>query len=78
MTANPSWPEITANLWPGETAANRPDLVAPVFRAKLRSLMKVLTKDHYLGRAVGWTFVVEFQKRGLPYAHILLILQFWF
>ena len=75
MTANPAWPEILANLRPGETAANRPDLVARVFRAKLRKLIQVLTKDHYLGRAVGWTFVVEFQKRGLPHAHILLIVR---
>ena len=75
MTANPSWPEILANLRPGETAADRPDLVARVFHAKLTALLKVLTKDHYLGRAVGWTFVIEFQKRGLPHAHILLIVR---
>eukprot|EP00973_Karenia_brevis_P019598 2688732-Karenia_brevis.AAC.1 len=31
MTANPSWPEIMANLRPGETAANSPDLTSRVF-----------------------------------------------
>ena len=75
MTANPNWKEITANLRPGETAADRPDLTARVFNAKLRHLLKLLTKDNFLGRAVGWTFVVEFQKRGLPHAHILLIVR---
>ena len=75
MTANPNWVEITANLRPGETAADRPDLVARVFQAKLKHLMKLLTKDHFLGRSVGLTFVVEFQKRGLPHAHILLIVR---
>ena len=75
MTANPNWPEVLANLRPGESAADRPDLVARVFQAKLRQLLKLLTRDHFLGRAVGWTFVVEFQKRGLPHAHILLIVR---
>ena len=75
MTANPNWKEITANLRPGETAADRPDLVARVFQAKLQMLLKLLTKDHFLGHAVGWTFVIEFQKRGLPHAHILLIVR---
>ena len=28
MTANPAWPEITANQRKWETAADRPDLVA--------------------------------------------------
>ena len=74
-TANPRWPEIMANLRTGETAADRPDLVARVFHAKLRHLLKVLTKDHYLGHAVSWTFVVEFQEQGLPHAHILLIVR---
>ena len=73
MTANPNWPEVVKNLRPGETAANRPDLIARVFNAKLRSLLHDLTKQNVLGRAVAYTWVVEFQKRGLPHAHILLI-----
>ena len=27
-----------------------------------------------IGKCVAWSYVVEFQKRGLPHAHILLIL----
>ena len=49
MTANPSWPEITAALRHGESAANRPDLVARVFRMKLRVLLDKLLKEHMLG-----------------------------
>jgi len=75
MTANPSWPEIRQNLRPGESVANRPDLVSRVFRLKLRALMDDLIKDGVLGRAVAFTWTVEFQKRGLPHAHILIILQ---
>ena len=41
---------------------------------KLKELMKDLTKNYVLGRVTGQIYVVEFQKRGLPHAHILLIL----
>ena len=75
MTANPTWPEITQALRFGETAANRPDIVARVFRIKLRVLLDKLLKEHVLGKVVGYTWVIEFQKRGLPHAHILLIVQ---
>ena len=75
ITANPAWKEVTANLRPGETASDRPDLVARVFHSKLKALLQLLTKDGFLGHAVAWTWVVEFQKRGLPHAHILLIVR---
>jgi hypothetical protein len=34
-----------------------------------------LTKKHVLGKARAYIYVVEFQKRGLPHAHILLIME---
>ena len=64
-----------ANLQPGETAANRPDLTTRVFRLKLRVLMEDLVKNGVMGRVVAHTWAVEFQKRGLPHAHIIIILQ---
>ena len=73
MTASPRWPEVQANLRPGELAHNRPDLIARVFRQKLRALLRDLTVNHHLGRVIAYTYVIEFQKRGLPHAHILLI-----
>ena len=73
FTANPAWPEITSSLLPGQSPHDRPDIVARVFNIKLRELMEDLTKRGALGKALGWTWVVEFQKRGLPHAHILLI-----
>ena len=39
FTANPSWPEVTANLRVGETASNRHGLVCRVFNQKLRSVL---------------------------------------
>ena len=40
--------------------------------------MKSITHDLFvkgiLGRVIAHVHVIEFQKRGLPYAHILMIL----
>ena len=38
FTCNPKWCEIKENLLPGQTANDRPDLVARVFMLKLKAL----------------------------------------
>lgn len=73
FTANPQWAEIRSHLLPGQQPVDRPDLVARVFHLKLQELLRDLTKRHWLGTARAWAWTVEFQKRGLPHAHILLI-----
>jgi hypothetical protein len=75
MTANPKWPEIVQALRPGENAVDRPDLVARVFKLKLEELLRDLVDEGVLGKHRAHTYVVEFQKRGLPHAHILLIVD---
>lgn len=75
MTANPTWPEIAACLMYGQVASDRPDIVRRVFKMKLDEMMKDLVDRGRLGRVVSYLMVVEFQKRGLPHAHILLILD---
>ncbi len=51
MTTNPKWKEIVENLLPGQTAAVRPDLVAHVFKGKLKSLLKELREGQIFSRA---------------------------
>ncbi len=75
FTANPSWPEITDNFRPGEQTTDRPDLVARVFKIKLDSLIDDLTKHAVFGRSEAHVYTIEFQKRGLPNAHILVTLR---
>ena len=75
FTANPAWDEIRDNLGPNQRAADRPDLIARIFHIKLQALLDDLTKAGVLCRVIAWTCVVEFQKRGLPHAHILLIVH---
>ena len=75
MTCNPNWEEITNELFPGQTAQDRPDLVARVFHGKLEAMKEMLFKKNILGVVVAHVYVVEFQKRGLPHAHFLLIMD---
>ena len=70
ITANPSWKEILSNLKPGEDTTDRLDLVARVFKIKLDSLIKYVTSNGIFGKAVAFVYSIEFQKRGLPHAHI--------
>ncbi len=74
MTCNPMWPEIQQNLLPNQRAHDRPDLVARVFQQKLKSLMEEILDDEIFGAVVAHVHVIEFQKRGLPHAHMLFVL----
>ncbi|GAU41076.1 hypothetical protein TSUD_139790 [Trifolium subterraneum] len=76
FTCNPTWPEITRelnknNLKPQE----RPDIVVKIFKMKFDLLLKDLTKRHVLGKVLAYMYTIEFQKRGLPYAHIIIFLH---
>ena len=74
MTCNPKWPEIVAELAHGQEPQDRPDIVAWVFKQYKDQLMKDLTEGGIFGKVVAHMHVIEFQKRGLPHAHILIIL----
>jgi hypothetical protein len=43
-----------------------------VFKIKLKELINDIHKNHILGRTIAGIYVVEFQKRGLPQAHIFI------
>jgi len=75
MTCNPNWPEILHELKPGEEASGRPDLTSKVFNMKLNAFLQDLLQNGVLGTAVADIHVVEWQKRGLPHGHILIILR---
>ncbi|KAF0775394.1 hypothetical protein AaE_000906, partial [Aphanomyces astaci] len=97
MTCNPNWPEIISQLkphiytaynvnlrpWytPIQTSAERDDIVTCVFESKLTYFEDDIHKKHVLGKVVASVRVEEFQKRGLPHVHMLLIMEdqdkFW-
>ena len=75
FTCNPRWREITEELLEHQTPEHRPDVVSRVFKLKLQALLQ----DIYYGPAqvlskmVSLIYVIEWQKRGPPHAHILAI-----
>ncbi|OBZ81898.1 hypothetical protein A0J61_10052 [Choanephora cucurbitarum] len=70
-----SIPEITNELLFGQSASDTPDLCSRVFRLKSKELMKDLTKNHISGKVIGHVSVIEFRKRELPHAHVLIIVR---
>ena len=75
MTTNPEWPEITQELLPGQTAYDRPDLVARVFELKKKMVLEYIHKHGIFGTTVAYVYTIEFQKRGLPHMHCLIFLK---
>ncbi|EPZ34574.1 Helitron helicase-like domain-containing protein [Rozella allomycis CSF55] len=75
VPCNPSSPEIKDNLMLNQTAQDRPDIVARVCNQKLKLIIQDFTKNNIFRKVIAFMYVVEFQKRGLPHAHILLILD---
>ncbi|XP_044592007.1 uncharacterized protein LOC123270134 [Cotesia glomerata] len=72
FTCDPKWLVITSLLLPGQNAIHRHDITARVFRQKLKSSINFITKTHVFGPTRCWLYSVEWQKRGLPHAHILV------
>ncbi|UYV77959.1 hypothetical protein LAZ67_15003037 [Cordylochernes scorpioides] len=72
FTCNPRWEEIRELLLPGQSPSDRPDIIARVFNQKLRALMHFIVKYRVFGASQCWMYSIEWQKRGLPHAHILI------
>ncbi|XP_071905966.1 uncharacterized protein [Coffea arabica] len=53
----------------------KPDLLARVFRAKFELLKSEVLNKQIFGEVAAYVYVIEFQKRGFPHAHMLLILK---
>ena len=75
FTCNPYWEEIIKELRDGEIVQDRPDLVSRVFKLKKDQLIKDIKDGQIFGKVSAYLWVIEFQKRGLPHAHILVILS---
>ncbi|XP_046750598.1 uncharacterized protein LOC124413856 [Diprion similis] len=75
MTCSPKWKENVENLKPGQTAMDRPDLIARVFCQKVKELKAELIVKAVFGKCAAYVYVIEFQKRGLSHVHILFWLE---
>ncbi|XP_074346354.1 uncharacterized protein LOC141685131 [Apium graveolens] len=89
MTTNTKWPQIQKMLkfLPGVDVVDAPDVVARVFKMKVDQLLDQIKNKNCFGRCIGGFIyyfhqfhitvmhVIEFQKRGLPHAHMLIWLH---
>jgi hypothetical protein len=73
MTCNVNWPEIQSKLRHGQDFTDIPVVVVRVFKRKITLLELALkTMFPHAGGLLYCIHSIEFQKRGLPHAHILL------
>ncbi|XP_072054416.1 uncharacterized protein [Arachis hypogaea] len=76
MTCNSSWQEIgRVNNPRNLKVEDRPDISCRVFKIKLDMIISDLKQGIPFGVLDAGMYTVEFQKRGLPHAHILLWLS---
>ncbi|XP_022014342.1 uncharacterized protein LOC110913832 [Helianthus annuus] len=76
ITCNPKWPEVKRYL--KDTTLNpedRPDILSRLFKFKLDAICKDLKECHMFGKAAAIIYTIEFQKRGLPHAHLCLFME---
>jgi hypothetical protein len=69
------WPEMAAALFESNTPADRPEIVAHVFKLKLDALVKEVEVDRIFGETVACMPPVESHKRSLQHAHIFIFLK---
>jgi len=77
LTCNPKWPEIMSKLQDGQTAFDRPEVTAAVFKSRLDQMkMNIRNGKYFDGPELIYTFhVIEYQYRGLPHAHLVVPLD---
>ncbi|XP_056843369.1 uncharacterized protein LOC130500247 [Raphanus sativus] len=77
VTANPNWVELRDHLsaYGGDSPNSRPDLECRIFKLKLDEMIADFKKGVYFPKPDAVVYTIEFQKRGLPHAHILLWLK---
>ena len=65
-TFPPNTSELVAELLPGQSPQDRPDLVAWAFEVKKNLLLNEIIKGGVFGRIVGYISVVEYQVKFWP------------
>ncbi|KAL4287942.1 hypothetical protein AHAS_Ahas19G0236600 [Arachis hypogaea] len=76
ITCNPSWLEFKRYTERTHIpVSDRPDLTCRLFELKVQFFMTDLKEGVFFGPVNAGMNAIEFQKRGLPHAHILIWLQ---
>lgn len=75
FTCNPDWPEIKQNIKHYHKVQYRHDIVVRVFKGKLKAFMDDILNNDLFGKVMFYNYSIEFQKRGLPHAHIIIAMH---
>lgn len=75
MTANPNWDEIQSNIPQQSHWQFHPDIIARVFMIKVFNLLKDIRDKKIFGDVAAIVWRIEWQMRGLPHLHMLIILR---
>ncbi|CAN1164776.1 hypothetical protein LINPERHAP2_LOCUS25769 [Linum perenne] len=79
FTCNSDWPKIhiMVNMIRHTEGKdpNRADVITRVFKLKLNQLILEINTKMIFGKLTAFVQAIEFQKRGLPHAHMLLFLS---
>ena len=71
---NPDWREIVEALPNVDVWQQHPDVVTKIFRMKLTSLINTIMYPEPSVPMYALVYRVEWQKRGLPRLHMMLIM----
>ena len=73
LTCNPHWTEFKTLLPKGQNIWDRVDIANRVFRLKLDQMLTLMRGENGIfGSEIYCIHVIEYQKRGMPHAHIAL------
>ena len=75
VTCNPHWADITSALPAGGKWKDHPDVVSRAFMLRLKSIVNDFKVGCIFGALKAYVYRIEWQARGLPHAHMLLILE---
>ena len=73
ITCNPKWDSVKENIFFGQKANDRPDIMNRIFNHVVKSLLEDL-KNGIFGPLKARLHTIEGQFRGLKHAHILVLL----
>jgi hypothetical protein len=60
FTANPNWEEVIIALFKGQTIIDRPNIIAKVFRAKLKNLIGQIRNGEIFGKVLALVYIVKY------------------
>ena len=72
ITCNASHSDILSNIFPGQSAANRPDVMTRVFKHQMKEFLDDILHKKVMGTAIAWVYNYEQQLRRLWHCHLSL------